>query len=60
MYGTNLLALWGLAWLEYLRVDGIGVAGWELSVNVEDDLVEVSGAGPLDVVRHARPPVGPR
>ncbi len=48
------------SWLEYLRVDGIGVAGWELSVNVEDDLVEVSGNGPLDVVRRARPSVGPR
>ena len=42
-------------WLDRLEVDGIAVAGQRISVRVEGGRVEVSGQGPLDVVRRPRP-----
>lgn len=40
-----------------LQVDGIRVAGRSLTVTVEDDTVEVAGAGDLQVVQRPRPPM---
>jgi glycogen debranching enzyme len=44
-------------WLSRLRVEGIAVAGQKLTVSVEEGLVEVSGAGPLEVMSRPRRPI---
>ncbi len=44
-------------WLTRLRVEGINVAGHRLTVEVDHGDLEVSGAGPLEVVTTPRPPL---
>ena len=44
-------------WLSRIRVEGILVAGHRLTVDVDEDHLDVSGAGDLDVITTARPPV---
>ncbi len=41
-------------WMGRLRVEGIAIGGQSLDVVVEDGACEVSGAGPLEVIHHAR------
>ena len=45
-------------WMGRLRVDGIAIAGQELTVEVDDGKVAVSGNGPLEVVHRPRPVTG--
>jgi glycogen debranching enzyme len=47
------------SWLGRLRVEGIAIAGQRLTVSVEGGRVEVGGAGPLEIVPRARPPLTP-
>ena len=46
-------------WLGRLRVEGITIAGQRLTVAVESDRVEISGAGPIEVITRARSPLPP-
>jgi hypothetical protein len=38
-------------------VEGIAIAGQRLTVTVDGGRVEVAGAGPLEIVPRARPPL---
>jgi glycogen debranching enzyme len=41
-------------WMRHLRIDGLTVAGRRLTVDVRDDVVEISGAGGLDLRNQPR------
>jgi glycogen debranching enzyme len=46
------------SWMRHLRIDGLSVAGRRLTVDVRDDVVEISGAdGGLDLRNEPRPEV---
>lgn len=44
-------------WIRRLRVDGIAIADRRLTIDLEDGHVEVTGAGPLEILTYARPAV---